>query len=254
MTITAPAPPLRRPATPADHTPVVIGFGGPPTTPLPAPSQLDDTQIVQTYGSVVDSVIARLPYTVRRGATADADDLRQEGLLALLHAARRFDPAQGTPFSAYARTCVYNAIASTLRHLDPVPDRVRKDIRACRAAEDTLGSAATAAQIATLAQITPERVRAARTWAQRATPAPDDAIAELSDHPSRSPERCAQGREEGRALREAIRSLPPQHRRILLARLLEGTPVASIAASEGLSPARVSQVCTRTVTKLAALL
>jgi len=43
---------------------------------------------------------------------ADIQDLSQEGLLALLKAARTYNPQFGVPFQAYAETCVSNRLKS----------------------------------------------------------------------------------------------------------------------------------------------
>jgi len=62
-------------------------------------------------------------------AWADADDLAQEGLIALLHAITRFHKEQGTSFSAYAQTCIVNRMRSVVRRnsscVSPVADIVQ---------------------------------------------------------------------------------------------------------------------------------
>ncbi len=47
--------------------------------------------------------------------SADAEDLTQEGLIALLHGMKQFDPAQNTKFSSFAQVCIVNRMRSLLR-------------------------------------------------------------------------------------------------------------------------------------------
>ena len=59
----------------------------------------------------------------------DTDDLVQEGLIALLRAAARYDAAQGASFSTFARICILNQMRSFLRReqraAPPAEDLVR---------------------------------------------------------------------------------------------------------------------------------
>ena len=46
----------------------------------------------------------------------DCESMKSEGLLALVRAARAFDPTKGTRFSSYAFRAIYNAMLEHLRH------------------------------------------------------------------------------------------------------------------------------------------
>ena len=54
------------------------------------------------------------------------DDAVQEGSIALLHVARRFDAGRGAPFEAYARSWVDSAIKACLSRLGVVSEPVRR--------------------------------------------------------------------------------------------------------------------------------
>lgn len=51
----------------------------------------------------------------RLAGRADADDLVQEGLIALLRAIPRFDAARDAKFSSYAQTCIVNRMRSIVQ-------------------------------------------------------------------------------------------------------------------------------------------
>lgn len=48
-------------------------------------------------------------------AGGDHEDLVQEGMIGLLHAVRSYSSAIGTPFAAYAATCIRNKMISAVR-------------------------------------------------------------------------------------------------------------------------------------------
>lgn len=48
-------------------------------------------------------------------AGADFDDLLQEGMLGLVHAAATFDPGRGTSFRTYAAVCIRSRLVSAVR-------------------------------------------------------------------------------------------------------------------------------------------
>ena len=54
-------------------------------------------------------------YASRFAQRSDADDLVQEGLIALLHAIPQFDPAKEKRFSAFAQVCILNRMRSFVR-------------------------------------------------------------------------------------------------------------------------------------------
>lgn len=78
----------------------------------------------------------------RTGRWRDRDDWMQAALLALVLAARSFDPGRGVPFGPYAARCIKDALRSELRRADLV--RLPADLRgeARRAAAEAARPAA----------------------------------------------------------------------------------------------------------------
>jgi RNA polymerase primary sigma factor len=74
-----------------------------------------------------------------RGAGVDRQELLQEGVAGLLHAARRYDPGRGTPFWGYAVYWVRKAMQEVVAELAmPVAlsDRAIRGLASVRAARD----------------------------------------------------------------------------------------------------------------------
>src|SRR5438445_10286420 len=75
-------------------------------------------ELAERYLSLVIP-IAR-SFQKRLPSSVDFDDLVGAGNLGLVEAARRFNPAQGTSFGAFAQHRIRGAITDSLRRLDPI--------------------------------------------------------------------------------------------------------------------------------------
>src|SRR5438128_298652 len=84
---------------------------------MPAAGASPDELAERYLGLVIP--IAR-SFQKRLPASVDFDDLVGAGNLGLVEAARRFNPAQGASFGAFARHRIRGAITDSLRRLDPV--------------------------------------------------------------------------------------------------------------------------------------
>lgn len=70
--------------------------------------------------------------------TVDLGDLVHTGILGLIYAARKYDPARGVKFSTYASLRIKGAILDELRNLDWASRRQRQKIKAVENAFETL--------------------------------------------------------------------------------------------------------------------
>jgi RNA polymerase sigma factor FliA len=82
--------------------------------------------------SLVEIVAAQIARSV--GRSIEFDDLLGAGREGLLDAARRFEPARGVPFRAYANFRVRGAILDSVRQLSLLPRRAYERIAALEAA------------------------------------------------------------------------------------------------------------------------
>jgi RNA polymerase sigma factor FliA len=118
-------------------------------------------RLVLQYAPLVKYVVGRV-----RNKMPDSvlqDDLVSDGVLGLIDAIERFEPAPGRSFPTYAVPQIRGAIIDGLRSMDFVPRSVRDKLRLIRdtrmALEERLGRAPEDAEVAREAGIPLEQVR-----------------------------------------------------------------------------------------------
>lgn len=220
----------------------------------PAVPGADAEDVLARHGSLVETSLRQISGAwLASHPCLDADDLRQEGMLALLRAAATWRPEAGATFRTYAARCVDNALAQALRAGDPLPVRLRRDLRLVQAARLT-SPAADAAAVAAVTGLSARRVVQVLTACAVAGAGDLDRAGEVRD-------RLAVGVEEEvledwehrarqAAVRQALLELDERSRRIVLARTAE-QPNQDVAAELGISPGRVSQIYAATMVRLA---
>ena len=185
-------------------------------------------------GRVVHDIAAGAPRSV------DRQDLHSAALLALVNAARIFDPTRGVPFDAFARSRMRWAVLDELRTQDPLSraDRPR-------------ASAAPAAAAASAPQDR-QTVIVHRRPADTARPGSGGAgdFGDAADPCAVSPETYAIERDLVESVRDALVELTPRCRTAVVAHFIDGRDMRSIADELGVSPSRVSQLCAEGVRRL----
>lgn len=105
-----------------------------PTSKAPAsfsgrvPIVVDHDALVLSHLPLVTAVAGRLKR--RLPPSVALDDLVTAGHIALVKAARRYDPALGVPFGAFARRRISGAMLDQLRAMDPIGRRHRRAVTA----------------------------------------------------------------------------------------------------------------------------
>jgi RNA polymerase sigma factor FliA len=229
-----------------------------------SPATSPDRELIAENLHLVDAAVARLKRRVP--AHIDAQDLRSVGLLGLVNAARRFVPAPGRTFPAFATVRIQGAMLDELRRLDPCSRQARARAKLLR---DT--GASLAQQLGRDAR--PEEVRAAlrlspaefRKWNHEATPPrhlaidrplddSDDTGASLHDLlADDSQSDCAahtERRDMVEMLAKLVAELPPSRQRLLTMHYQQGMTIGEIAAELGVSSSRISQLHSRVVERL----
>ena len=189
----------------------------------------------------------------------DLDDLGSAGLVALMEAVERFDPAKGASFEQYAWTRVAGALVDELRRLDWASRSVRRAGRRIERAREAFvlrhGVPPTELQLAHELGLSVAELRASVEEIDRAdvrslnatTRGGDDGapvevgetIAADVDH---GPERTTLVSERNAAMRDAVARLSERERRVLALVHVHELPGAEIGRMLGVSESRVSQI------------
>lgn len=140
----------------------------------------------------------------------DVEDMTQEGMLGLLHAARNWDPARGFRFSSYAVPCIRGAIRSAWT------------AKAAQVRQRPAGRSHMVVAVPMVSLDVPRNGDEAFTLADR-----------LPDRGALDPAMSAASADLTRRLRRELRSLEPTQRAVMVLRYgLDGAP--------GLTPEKVA--------------
>lgn len=192
----------------------------------------------------VNAVAARvgLPAHVCR------DDLLSGAQMALVEAAKRYDPSTGIPFGAYVRTRLQGAVLDELRAMDWASRTVRAEGRRLEAAFDTLtselGSPPTREQVADRLGVSTVEVDTLQADIHRAVVTSIDINTGSADRVigGESPERTVLGHERVGYLLDAISSLPDRLGEVIERNFFDDEPLTAIAEDLNLTLSRVSQM------------
>jgi RNA polymerase sigma factor for flagellar operon FliA len=200
----------------------------------------------------------RLPQQV------ELDDLISAGIVGLLDAFQKFDPAKKVQFRTYAQFRVRGAMLDSLRALDWGPRDLRRKGRAVeeaiRSLSSKLGKAPTEHEVAEEMSLSLEEYQqllgelsGLELGSLNALPANDDGVEALSLLPS-GPEddpflRC-QTSEMRRLLTNAIAELPERERLVLTLYYYEELTLKEVGATLGVVESRVSQLHSSAMARL----
>ena len=214
-------------------------------------------RLVLAYAPMVRYIASR---KVRElPAHCELDDLASAGLVALMEAIDRFDPAKGANFEQYAWTRVAGALVDELRKLDWASRSVRREGRRIERARDSFfartGSMPTESELAAELGATVGELRTAMEDIDRSDigslnaptrGADDSAPIEVGDALEAplefDPESSLLGADRNAAMRGAIARLSERERHVLSLVHVQELPGAEIGRMLGVSESRVSQI------------
>jgi RNA polymerase sigma factor FliA len=223
----------------------------------------DSPEILERFhGSLdlVDIVSKKIGRSV--GAGVQLDELMSYGREGLLDAARKYDPARGVPFRAYANFRVRGAIVDGLRSTARLPRRMHQRLRALDAAhrvssgasEDVLGAPPPPGSMADAEQALDAHLAAMATamvigLVSEAAHGEDGELTSVDGR--ESPEEAVGHAEMASLVRDAITTLPPEEAELVRRHYLEGERFDHVAADLGLSKSWASRLHTRAIGRLA---
>jgi RNA polymerase sigma factor for flagellar operon FliA len=206
---------------------------------------------------IADRLAAKLPPSV------DRDDLIGAGVIGLLDAVEKFDPARGVLFKTYAEMRVRGAMLDSLRHLDWAPRSIRQRARevenAIRVIEQENGRPATEEEVAAALGISIPEFQSLLTELHGLTVTgldrddDDDSgtrPTQIADSPDRTPLAFFERTEVRKLLANSIDRLPERERQVVALYYIEELTMKEVGAVLGVTESRVSQIHTQAVLRL----
>jgi RNA polymerase sigma factor FliA len=215
-------------------------------------------RLVLAYAPMVRYIASR---KVRElPAHCELDDLASSGLVALLEAIERFEPAKGASFEQYAWTRVAGALVDELRRQDWASRSVRREARRIERAKDAFvarhGAPPNEEQLAAELGTTVAELRASIEDIDRSDVASLNApargveealvveVGETIQAPAgeHEPESTLLGADRNAAMRATVARLSEREREVLALVHVQELPGAEIGKLLGVSESRVSQI------------
>ena len=225
-------------------------------------------KLILHYVPLVRRVVARLD--INPASELDTSDLISHGLVGLIEAVERFDPARGVAFETYASARIRGSVIDALRELDLLPRSIRRRATQIENAigrlQAELGKAPSDKQVAEALEMTVATYRQAlgqMNYMIISLDTPLDLNGEganvgLAEALEDSQATDALGRVEEEEMRgrlqNAIETLPERERILLSLYYFEELTMREIGQVLNLSQSRVCQLHARSILNLRASL
>ena len=202
-------------------------------------------RLVLQYAPLVKYVAGRL--RTRMPATVEQDDLVSDGVIGLMDAVERFEPARGLSFQTFAVPRIRGAIIDGMRSMDFVPRSVRDKLRAVQQArtalEERLGRVPEDIEVAKEAGIPIQQLRDLSRQASSTHANLEDF--DLADELSGAADHNIEKGDVSASLMKVIDQLGERDQVIIALYYFEGLTLAEIGQVLGVSESRISQLHSR---------
>ena len=212
--------------------------------------------LILSHLPLVKHVIGRLVGGLPPGV--DVENLESAGVLGLVEAAGKFDPARNAQFKTFAYLRVRGAILDELRRNSPLPQHMLERVALIRKAQRDLPHPVTVEALAGATGLTTDEVTDALaaerfgktvSWEQTAEPNGYNPAAAVEP-----PDAEAERWEATQQLAGAIEALPPKERLAVTLYYREDLRLKEIAEVMKLSPSRISRLITKATFELGEML
>ncbi len=247
----------------------------PPLQPVPAPAPVSESaeppepfdrenreQIIKDYVPLVKFVAHRI--ASRLPSHVELDDLINSGILGLMDAIEKFEPARNIKFKTYAELRIKGAILDGLRDLDWVPRSLRrkkKDIEgAYHSLEQQMGRAATDEEVALHLGMPLEELHknlddlkgvTLGTFVEVGEDGEGESlISFVPDPDAEDPSQTFQASEIKDILREAMELLPKKEKFVVQLYYFDELTMKEIGTLLNITESRVSQLHTKAMLRL----
>jgi RNA polymerase sigma factor for flagellar operon FliA len=219
--------------------------------------------LILRYLPLVHYVVGRLG--ISQWNSSEYSDLVSQGILGLIEAVDRFDPAFGTRLSTYATFKIRSKVLDYLRDLDWLPRSTRQRVRAVQDAmsvlEGTLHRLPSDEELASFMNIEIESLQKTLVDSSRVVVSLDEEIKDavegtvpmyekLPDGQQPDPSDSFNDRDQRQEMIRAIKSLPEREQLILSLYYFEELTFKEIGRTLGISESRVCQVHGRAMISL----
>ena len=223
-------------------------------------------RLILNYAPLVKYVAGRISTSLP--AHVDEGDLVSYGLLGLIGAIERYDPAREIKFETYAISRIKGSIIDELRSLDWVPRSVRSRAREIERAmlelENRLKRPPTDEEVAAEIGITVDEFQDALTAISRSSVAALDELWQIStgggdtvslidtieDPHADDPSKAMSQTEVREALADAIQRLPEREKLVITLYYYEELTLREIGEVLSVTESRVSQLHTKAILRL----
>jgi len=226
-------------------------------------------ELITEYAPLVRFVVSRLG--IPPTSLLEAEDLISYGMIGLINAVDRFDPARGVRFEAFATSRIRGAVIDQLRALNWLPRsavaRVKQLETALTMLEQRLGRPAKEQEAAAELDVSIDRYRqmllemgmvVLSLDAPLSSLAQDDELTSLSelleDASSRGPLEEVEQQELTTLLQDALEQLPDRERILLSLYYYEELTMKEISKVMEISESRVCQLHMQAILRLRAIL
>ena len=207
-------------------------------------------RLVLQYAPLVKYVAGRL--RTRMPDSVDPDDLVSDGVLGLMDAIERFEPARGLSFQTFAVPRIRGAIIDGMPSMDFVPRSVRDKLRTVQRAqvslEERLGRVPEDVEVAREVGIPVQQLRDLSRQANSNHANLDDF--DLADELSSAADHQVEQGDVNASLMRVVDQLAERDQVIIALYYFEGLTLAEIGQVLGVTESRVSQVHRRATTTL----
>lgn len=210
----------------------------------PAPGTLDREALVKKHAALVLRIARRVRR--RTGYVVELDDLICEGTIGLLQAAERFDPSRETDFEHLASVRVHGAMLDSLRRLDPLSQRRRREARKHQKLqarlELELGRSPTPEEMASeLGMELDDYFKLNNELSAQAPVSLDDAGVDVHSREIRADQTVHQ-KQRSEHMKELIEGLPERQKLVLSMVYYNELSQKEVAQTLGVTEARISQL------------
>jgi RNA polymerase sigma factor for flagellar operon FliA len=207
-------------------------------------------RLVLQYAPLVKYVAGRL--RTRMPDSVEQDDLVSDGVLGLMDAIERFEPARGLSFQTFAVPRIRGAIIDGMRSMDFVPRSVRDKLRLVHRAqvtlEERLGRVPEDTEVAREVGIPVQQLRDLSRQANSNHANLDDF--DLADELSSAADHKVEQGDTNASLMRVVDQLAERDQVIIALYYFEGLTLAEIGQVLGVTESRVSQVHRRATSTL----